>query len=636
MIDKKFLINRMLILSAITLIMLTWSFIYFSENVSQWPFDNIITDYINNLNFNNQYIFLQKMYRNDLEPEDIKFLHRVNRQQRRPSALMQDRPTLNFDPENEKSFKIWKQKWDSWLYMVMSEEGFVDSEKIFHYLISCFSVSTMTFVIELGLNDMDARNPDLIIHGLSNLLSAGKNHHYYRFEFHSRVQQHDESFDTWLSSLKALTHFSKFESDCCGKCGDARLLQQIVYGVNKPEVRKLLLEIGPGLSFDQASRIIKKSEYVANELLALNGAEHHFASNNSFNEQPIPTEFQSGQSLNLSDDILIPSSANANSLDISSEDIAAETNANVELSETEASTLQNLNLTDAMIDEEIERNLQIDVKSTNMKQKTEKKKASEKQIKTIGGFFEESQSNCQIEMKSSNKKAQIVQEQAAPKNSELETNLKRAPTEIQEKPLKTKESSPKSSEKTTETSQREKVSEKIAVKTVKAVAVAGKSVAENEESHDDGDIKSVIHKKIVKNKMSEIKMAPLETSIANIKTGTKRKSENGKKSSQAKKKAKHSSKMNVQSNEVPVLDATNESFLLNVEVKSEQSNYHCVSCGESFTTFSQRKKHLCGNHNVSVEFGVCVICEDRRQLSYMDDFGRCGNCQGNLILSFNM
>ena len=601
------------------------------------------------------------MYRNALEPEDIKFLHVVNRQQRRPSALMQDRPTLNFDPENEKSFKIWKQKWDSWLYMVMSEEGFVDSEKIFHFLISCFSDSTMTFVFELGLNAMDARNPDLIIQGLSNLLSAGKNHHYYRFEFHSRVQQPDESFDTWLSSLKALTHFSKFESDCCGKCGDARLLQQIVYGVNKPEVRKLLLEIGPGLSFDQASRIIKKSEYVANELLALNGAEHHFASNNSFNEQPIPTEFQSGQSLNLSDDILIPSSANTNSLDISSEDISAETNANVELSETEASTSQNLNLTDAMIDEEIERNLQIDVKSTNMKQKTEKKKASEKQIKTIGGFFEESQSNCQIEMKSSNKKAQIVQEKTVPKSSELktsvkraaievqekpgkvvpkhselETNVKRAPTEIQEKPLKTKESSPKSSEKTKETSQREKVCEKIAVKTVKAVAVAGKSVAENQESHDDGDIKSVIHKKIVKNKMSEIKMAPLETSIANIKTGTKRKSENGKKSSQAKKKAKHSSKMNVQSNEVPVLDATNESFLLNVEVKSEQSNYHCVSCGESFTTFSQRKKHLCGNHNVSVEFGVCVICEDRRQLSYMDDFGRCGNCQGNLILSFNM
>ena len=601
------------------------------------------------------------MYRNDLEPEDIKFLHVVNRQQRRPSALMQDRPTLNFDPENEKSFKIWKQKWDSWLYMVMSEEGFVDSEKIFHFLISCFSDSTMTFVFELGLNDMDARNPDLIIQGLSNLLSAGKNHHYYRFEFHSRVQQPDESFDTWLSSLKALTHFSKFDSDCCGKCGDARLLQQIVYGVNKPEVRKLLLEIGPGLSFDQASRIIKKSEYVANELLALNGAEHHFASNNSFNEQPMPTEFQSGQSLNLSDDILIPSSANTNSLDISSEDISAETNANVELSETEASTSQNLNLTDAMIDEEIERNLQIDVKSTNMKQKTEKKKASEKQIKTLVGFFEESQSNCQIEMKSSNKKAQIVQEKTVPKSSELETsvkraaievqekpgkvvpkhseletNVKRAPTEIQEKPLKTKESSPKSSEKTTETSQREKVSEKIAVKTVKAVAVAGKSVAENQESHDDGDIKSVIHKKIVKNKMSEIKMAPDETAIANIKTGTKRKSENGKKSSQAKKKAKHSSKMKVQSNEVPVLDATNESFLLNVEVKSEQSNYHCVSCGESFTTFSQRKKHLCGNHNVSVEFGVCVICEDRRQLSYMDDFGRCGNCQGNINVKINI
>jgi hypothetical protein len=37
-------------------------------------------------------------------------------------------------------------------------------------------------------------------------------------------------------------------------------LQQIIFGVNKPEIRKLLIDMGPGLTLDEACRIIRSSQ----------------------------------------------------------------------------------------------------------------------------------------------------------------------------------------------------------------------------------------------------------------------------------------------------------------------------------------------------------------------------------------
>jgi hypothetical protein len=81
-----------------------------------------------------------------------------------------------------------------------------------------------------------------------------KNHHIYRYDFNSRVQQPGESFDSWMKSLMSLIKLARFENDCCIKCRDSRLLQQVIFGVNNPETRKLLLDIGPELTLDQASR----------------------------------------------------------------------------------------------------------------------------------------------------------------------------------------------------------------------------------------------------------------------------------------------------------------------------------------------------------------------------------------------
>ena len=139
--------------------------------------------------------------------------------------------------------------------MILSEEPFMDNEKLFHLLISCFSDATMVFVFDLGLDD--ERNPEKIISGLAGLMTVVKNHHEYRHEFSARIQNPGESFESWFASLKSLTRFTKFESDCCSKCLDSRLLQQIIFGLHKQETRKTLLDVGPSLTLDQAYRIIQ-------------------------------------------------------------------------------------------------------------------------------------------------------------------------------------------------------------------------------------------------------------------------------------------------------------------------------------------------------------------------------------------
>ena len=192
----------------------------------------------------------------DDEAVDVKFIPPTNRATRRSSFLSQDRPILNFDPENGTAFKIWKQKWESWIYMATSAEGFLTEEKKFHLLIGCFSDSTMKDIFELGLEN--ERNPDTIIEGLASLLTTGKNHHRYRLEFNSRKQSSNESVDSWIASLRSSAKFAKFDSDCCSKCLESRILERLIFGVHSPEVRELLLDVGPALTLDQAVRLIRK------------------------------------------------------------------------------------------------------------------------------------------------------------------------------------------------------------------------------------------------------------------------------------------------------------------------------------------------------------------------------------------
>ena len=191
-------------------------------------------------------------------------------------GIVRKPPMLNFDPEQKVAFTIWRRKWNSWHYMVTRERS-LDNDQIFHSLMNCFSERTMEYFLNLGLDSQQEKDPELIIERLSCLVSSGNNHNIHRQEFQMRIQNPDETFDNWMAALKELADQAHFDLDCCGKCKDARLLQQVIYGLAKLETRNMLMEIGTGLTLEQATRIIKTIEwdqnnnamtaYVQNDLL---------------------------------------------------------------------------------------------------------------------------------------------------------------------------------------------------------------------------------------------------------------------------------------------------------------------------------------------------------------------------------
>ena len=174
-------------------------------------------------------------------------------------GIVREPPMLNFDPEQKVAFTIWRRKWNSWYYMV-TREGSLDNDQIFHSLMNCFSERTMEYFLNLGLDSQQEKDPELIIERLSSLVSSGNNHNIHRQEFQMRIQNPDETFDSWMAALKELADQAHFDLDCCGKCKDARLLQQVIYGLAKLETRNILMNIGTGLTLEQATRVIKTTE----------------------------------------------------------------------------------------------------------------------------------------------------------------------------------------------------------------------------------------------------------------------------------------------------------------------------------------------------------------------------------------
>ena len=174
-------------------------------------------------------------------------------------GIVREPPMLNFDPEQKVAFTIWRRKWNSWYYMV-TRKGSLDNDQIFHSLMNCFSERTMEYFLNLGLDSQQEKEPELIIERLSGLVSSGNNHNIHRQEFQMRIQNPDETFDSWMAALKELADQAHFDLDCCGKCKDARLLQQVIYGLAKLETRNMLMNIGTGLTLEQATRVIKTTE----------------------------------------------------------------------------------------------------------------------------------------------------------------------------------------------------------------------------------------------------------------------------------------------------------------------------------------------------------------------------------------
>ena len=117
----------------------------------------------------------------------------------------------------------------------------------------------MEMFVNLGLDVEEDKNYESVIAGLESVLVTNdKNLHVARHAFQSRVQLPEEYLDTWLADLKNLAKLAEYN---CDKCIDARLLQQVVSGVYKPQTRQMLFDIGPGLTLNRAARVIRATEF---------------------------------------------------------------------------------------------------------------------------------------------------------------------------------------------------------------------------------------------------------------------------------------------------------------------------------------------------------------------------------------
>jgi hypothetical protein len=174
--------------------------------------------------------------------------------------------------------------------------GYSSTERIYHSLMSCFTDKTMETVVNLGLDGEEDKNYESVIAGLESVLVTNdKNLHVARHAFQSRVQLPEENFDSWLTDLKNLAKLADFN---CDNCMDARLLQQVVFGVYKEETRQMLFDVGPGLTLNRAARVIRATEFGPGRFLPT-----HVPAVNVLSNIPCPEEMYS-ESISITDQAL--------------------------------------------------------------------------------------------------------------------------------------------------------------------------------------------------------------------------------------------------------------------------------------------------------------------------------------------
>jgi hypothetical protein len=127
-------------------------------------------------------------------------------------------------------------------------------------LLSCLSKPTLQAICTMGLSNIELGYSDIIIDKFRERCNAGRNCHVWRQQFALRIQREKESVDSWVCELRELAQKCEFNTDCCNKCQDTRLLGQIIYGVHSDKVRRKLLQEGATLSLNQALTTLRTAE----------------------------------------------------------------------------------------------------------------------------------------------------------------------------------------------------------------------------------------------------------------------------------------------------------------------------------------------------------------------------------------
>ena len=544
------------------------------------------------------------------ELDDVQIVQVIpqQEQQRLSFGIVREPPMLNFDPEQKVNFTIWRRKWSSWYYMV-TREGSLDNDQIFHSLMNCFSERTVEYFLNLGLDSVQEKNPELIIERLSGLISTESNHNIHRQEFQMRVQNPGETFDSWLSALKELADQAHFDLDCCGKCKDARLLQQVISGLAKPETRKMLMDIGLGLTLEQATRVIKTTEcHLTSNSITANVQ-------NTFLE-PITPVLQTSNNvpiLNTTFEPMTPHQSNQ----IPS--IA------IQQPEKKITKPGQSKQSQPIVSQKITNSPQVDVFSSDgnnlgllnpyllntpttwtqsfgadsMDQDT----AAPELVEGTTKYVKKRKLELPINQKSSNNSVQLETKNMSAVKAKKEmvhkTKANKAPI------LKIK--MPNFQKPTLKLPEKALKSKKESCKEPKVQTNKGLNVPK----------KIIVPKKTVPKEPKEqqhVEPAP-KTSMESTSTDSESVHDN------LSTSIEHQP-INTCYEEVPNTNT----------VKAEPAKFHCAQCNKNFSVFYFLKKHKCAAKKMSppeeINISLCVICEMRFAADYLNQAGRCRLCQG--------
>jgi len=117
----------------------------------------------------------------------------------------------------------------------------------------------------MGLTADELDDDEAIIKKLKERCNSGRNKHVWRQRFATSKQRSDQSIEDWLCELRDLARKSDFESDCCNKCEETRILGQIVTGVFSDDDRRDLLKEGDSLTLSDALIFVRSTEAAGKE-----------------------------------------------------------------------------------------------------------------------------------------------------------------------------------------------------------------------------------------------------------------------------------------------------------------------------------------------------------------------------------
>ena len=151
-------------------------------------------------------------------------------------------------------FKVWHRKWNAYMRISgLDEEPETQQVDI---LTLSLSNSTLKVVENLRLTDAQRNDTEEIIKALQEHIEGKVNKYVERRKLRQRVQEHGETFEDYMVSLRQIASSCKY---CDDECMETALVEQLIAGLKNQEIVKELLKT-TDIQFGDATKIASAME----------------------------------------------------------------------------------------------------------------------------------------------------------------------------------------------------------------------------------------------------------------------------------------------------------------------------------------------------------------------------------------